>query len=135
MFASWVDEGPVLVVTLSAPTTGWVAIGFNRGPELAGARLVMASVQGATALAEEHVAAPPEHFRVDDLRVRSAREVSGRTEVTVEVPRVRGVPGELRLDEASVGHLILAFSESDDFQHHSRMRVHLPRGPAASGRP
>lgn len=43
MSAALVAEGDALVVTLSAPTDGWLAVGFDTDRDLSGTRLVMAT--------------------------------------------------------------------------------------------
>lgn len=127
-------EGEEVTAHLAAPGTGWVAVGFNDRPGLAGARLFMARVRGGEVEVEEHMAQPPRHARVDGARVTAiaGREIGGRTVVAFRFP----LEGRLRLQPGRSIHVILAYSESDDFNHHSRVRRHVqaevPR-PRVSG--
>lgn len=118
----WFADGAPLVVLMEAPSTGWVAVGFNDAPTLDGSRLVMAAVVGDTAVAEEHHARPPEHPRQRALTVRAFEEGGGLTRVLVEVPVDGVVPGTLRLAPGVRCGLTLAWSVADDFTHHSRWR-------------
>lgn len=124
--ASWWFEPSDLVLLVEAPTEGWVAVGFNPEPELAGSRLVMVSVRGGTAVAEEHLAQPPDHPKQRDLVVRAFVEEGGSTRVLVAVPRAPAVAGTMRLEPGRACGLTLAYSESDDFAHHSRWRGLVP---------
>lgn len=113
-------------VQLSAPTGGWLLVGFNDRPGLQGATLVFARVVGGVGQAEVHrtdlTLPPPHHRRVEAaVRVDSAAQGGGTTRVRLRVPRSVVPP--------TATWLILAHSESDDFNHHSRAREHLPWRP------
>lgn len=120
--AQWWFEESALVLYLEAPTTGWVAAGFNPTPTLAGSRLAMTAVRDGTPVAEEHLATPPDHPLQHTLVVRAAEEQGGRTRVVVEVPRQPTTQGALTLNPGVACGLTLAYSTSDDFDHHSAWR-------------
>jgi len=117
-------------VELHAPEQGWVLFGANGERGLAGAWLVMAYVDEAgRAHVEEHLAAPPQHARIDPKRaaphvtVVSSVQNSQGTTVVLDVPLRKRDGARFDLEGAEV-ELIVAYSESDDLQHHSRRREH-----------
>ena len=111
-----------------APASGWLAVGFNTEQALGGSRLVMARVQDDAAVAEEHFADPPQHF---DIRTRGERETvriirstqdSNGTLVEFELDARPAQPSGFGLAPGQNVWLTLAYSDHDDFTHHSRFR-------------
>ena len=131
MDVSWRFEADALVVAVASPGPGWVAVGFHDQPQLAGSRLVMASVaadaQGAPAVrVEEHVPAPPHHPRRTRGALPTARSGSGPpTRVEVSVPLDPEVPELVVLRPGARVWLVLAWSREPDFDHHSARRTGL----------
>ena len=123
MRVSWTWESERLLLELEAPTTGWVAVGVNDTADLANSRLVMASIRGCHPVAEEHVARPPHHPHVADLEVLDHSAADGWTRITVALPREPSRPDAPVLAPGDRIWLTLAWSRSDDFDHHSAMRT------------
>jgi len=117
---------------LDAPSEGWILVGFNRpGAGLNGARLFFFALDAHGRLrAEEHIADPPGHAPratggcCDQLRVVEARQRAGRTRTRFLLPRAPARGSDLVLTRGAPTELILAYGDSDDFDHHSRHRVH-----------
>lgn len=132
MRISWSYREDEIEITLSAPTEGWVAVGFNTVDDIVGAELVMARTTGAETYAEHrYVVAPGDHRPVTSMgrlsMVKSAEGivVDGRVEITLRLfPEHAALP-EIRLNPGQRLYLILAYSVSPDFNHHSRMRRHV----------
>lgn len=127
MTVRWWWEDDLLHFSLDAPTEGWVAVGLNGGSTLEGSLLLLCAVRERRAMCEEHIARPPRHPTRESLGGTprlvswSGGEARGRTCIHV-VTRVNGdavFPGARR---GQAVYLTLAYSESDDFDHHSRMR-------------
>lgn len=124
------DEGVEFLV--HAPTRGWVAIGFNGHDGIVGADLFMASEQSGVPVAEHHrVVAPGEHPRVERVGGRSAliRGEVGFDERGHTVARLVVDPAKLAGAALRTGvetWLVVAFSVEPEFDHHSRMRRHVP---------
>jgi hypothetical protein len=127
----WRVEGEHLSGCLQAPTTGWVAVGFNTRPALDGARLVMGRVAGGHAHAEVHRADPPRHEarRAADgeplLSHVSGAPSSAGTRLCFRMALRAGFAGDVSLRAEQATHLILAWSHEADFQHHSARREAL----------
>ena len=130
---AWAFTDALLTVTVSAPTGGWVAVGFNSRDDIVGSELFMAARQGESQVAEQHaVTRAGVHPPVENLGRRSALVnytidqrssplPSGTTaRFTIDPARVPAVP----LTPGSEVVLILAYSVSPDFDHHSRVRRH-----------
>ena len=115
--------GDELEVELRAPTRGWVVVGFNDHDGLQGARLFFARVVGDQVHAEAHVtdlSSPPPHHRraPGEIAVVHGSERDQGTTVRIRIPK--------RLHRAGPQPwLVLAYSDSDDFSHHSRRREHV----------
>ncbi|NJM94214.1 MAG: hypothetical protein HC842_05730 [Cytophagales bacterium] len=59
MTASWHYAEGRIYLEMSAPTTGWVAVGFNQSDQLSGAYLLMGRVRGQQAEVVEHFTSAP----------------------------------------------------------------------------
>jgi hypothetical protein len=104
-----------------ARTLGWLAVGFNDRPGLQGARLVMCRLVDDNCEIEEHEVDPPVHrARADSRDVVSVLRAERSGADTV-------IHFALALERLRAGQrveLILAYSTSPDFDHHSAMREH-----------
>lgn len=89
----WRIDADEIEVTMSAPTTGWVSVGFNPERRMAGATYVIGYVDGDEAhVRHDYGNAPTSHSSVVDLggtsRVSAAdgQEADGRTEISFRLP-------------------------------------------------
>jgi hypothetical protein len=116
--------------TLTAPTTGWIAVGFNMSRGFRGTRFVIA-VARQTLTVEMHVALVPDHPTIESLGGRSGlADVSGRNDehgstLSFSLPHSNTAPFPLELSPGTPVHLMLAWSHETDFAHHSAWRRHL----------
>jgi hypothetical protein len=129
MSVRWYVEGGDLFVTMKAPTAGWVAVGFNTQPTLEGSLLILGAVEDGKVRVEEHIAQPPKHPTRISLGGRSAlrRFEAQEQDRETQVSFVLGLSLQDQIAPVlSLGasvYLTLAFSQEDDFQHHSIMRT------------
>lgn len=128
---NWHHEGSSLTGSYSAPTPGWVAVGFNERRELQNTHFIIAAVSTNPVRIEEHVALVPEHREVSALGVAPALVRAGGTyrggtsNLEFSLPhRFPGRPG-LSLAPGGGVHLMLAWSHEPDFGHHSAWRQHF----------
>jgi hypothetical protein len=121
MSFEWGIEPERLFGRVRARTCGWLAVGFNDRAGLQGARLVMCRLIGDKIEIEEHEVDPPRHRARRDSRsvvsALGARRVGADTEIEFALALERLRAGQ-RVE------LILAYSTSTDFDHHSAMRGH-----------
>jgi hypothetical protein len=76
MTFSWKVDGANLHIKLSAPTKGWVGIGFNPSKEMKDAKIVLGYVQNEkTVLSDE--------FGIDETKHESVETLGGKSDVTL----------------------------------------------------
>lgn len=118
----WRVEGDHLYGEIRGPGRGWVTVGFNDVPHLAGSRLIMGAVlEDGSVRVEEHVADPPRHHMTHQLYegCGGVQDPDG-TAITFALPLASDI---VALEPGATYHLILAWSHSDDFNHHSTWRT------------
>jgi hypothetical protein len=130
MTVSWKIEEEHLRIVMTAPATGWVAIGFNTADELAGTNLLMGCVINTEVmLSDRYIVAPGDHRPVSDLggtpaaRLLSGSEDEHATRIEFLLPQKASDPWHHTLQAGQTYTLLLAFSLQDDFAHHSAMRT------------
>ncbi|MEZ4317466.1 MAG: DOMON domain-containing protein [Myxococcota bacterium] len=128
----WSVEEGVLTGRASARAEGWVCVGFNARPQLAGSVLVLGAARpDGTSAVVEHIARPPRHpdrgeLGTPGLLEATATEVDGTTTVVFRLRLDTGDGLAEGLEVGAFAHLTLAWSRSDDFDHHSAERVLVP---------
>ena len=132
MQAALVVEGQWLSVDMEAPAPGWLAVGFSPRPGMNGVQFYLGRVVNGSVEVQAHVAvAPPVHQRVADMGEDERVEIvgggqrGGRTRIRFRVHL--GGPGAhaLHLRQGQKVYVMLAYSHSPDFDHHSAMRNHV----------
>ncbi|MEL6678417.1 MAG: hypothetical protein AAFQ51_06895 [Pseudomonadota bacterium] len=124
----WHHTGDALTSTLTAPTRGWVAVGFNGARRLEGTRFVIAERADGVPRFAERIAVVPTHEPVEAFGLTRAlhgaelRHIPGGSRLTFSYPT--DLPG-LALAPGSATHLMLAWSHAPEFDHHSAWRRHL----------
>lgn len=128
--AQWRHREDTVEFTVTAPTTGWVAIGFNEVDSIVGAELVMMRAEaGGVYASHRNVLGAGDPRPVEQLGRASAvlaaggAIASGRATFRLRLHHDLGAPPSLAPGSELV--LILAYSVSPDFDHHSRVRRHI----------
>lgn len=129
MEVSWHYLGDRIHFTMSAPTAGWVTIGFNTSTSMTGAYLLMGRVRANKAEVLEHYTISPGNYKsFPELKTPSfiadvqGEQDSEKTTLKFSVPIKALNKYQKDLSKGLSYHLILAYSQEDDFQHHSIMR-------------
>jgi hypothetical protein len=119
-----------LSIELSAPTSGWLAIGFNAQQSIKGTHLVMCHVVDDKIKVVEHYTVSPGNYQaISALGGENAvSNIKGR-----QHGQTTNISFDLSIDPVDRYHknlakgnayfITLAYSQSDDFQHHSVMRT------------
>jgi hypothetical protein len=76
MIFAWKVDGALLHVKLSAPTKGWVGIGFNPSKEMKDAKYVLGYVQGGKAVISDE-------FGTGETKHESVENLGGKNDVTL----------------------------------------------------
>lgn len=130
MVFRWRHDGAVLRGQLTAPTHGWLAVGFNDAEQLKGTCFVMAQVSDAPPRLELRRAAVPDHGPVADRQVQqdlvlvSGSFGGGASRLNFELAHRSGDALGVNLRAGAATYLMLAWSRSTDFGHHSAFREH-----------
>lgn len=121
-----------LYFELSGPTKGWIALGFNDRDNIVGADLLMFCVRdGKVEFEDQYVERAGVHPAdlsrggKSNIRLLSAQEKNLRTHVRFSIPLQSGDARDFQHVWGESCYAILAWSVSDDFDHHSRMRKHV----------
>ncbi|MEL6863076.1 MAG: DOMON domain-containing protein [Bacteroidota bacterium] len=132
MKVSWAFEGEQLKVEVVAPTKGWVAIGFNEQDQLVGHHLIMGKVVGDQIyVSDRYIRGIGQHYAVTELggishlSQPSGQEDSGGTQIRFHIATSPKDAFHYTLEKGQTIHLLIAYSQSDDFEHHSAMRSAL----------
>lgn len=118
--------------TLTAPTTGWLGIGFNDRNNIVGSDLYLLHVvKGKTSGQDMYVkgAGDPRLDQslggTNDIQIISGEESGGKTKIVFSLPLASQDKNDFQLAPGRELWLILAYSTHDEFDHHSRMRKHV----------
>jgi len=134
MKVQWYHQNNRVFFEMSAPTKGWVTIGFNDQNKLKNAYLIMGRLVTPQANAEvvEHFTSAPGNYRsIESLgKVPAIQHVygeqkNGRTILKFSLPVIPKSKYQQALSPGRNCVLILAYSTHTDFQHHSIMRTSL----------
>ncbi len=130
MTVSWKHEGNRVFFEMTAPTTGWVAIGFNPDEGITATYLLMGRVvNGEAELVEHYTLAPGNYKDIESLGDKVAvanvsGEESGNTStIRFSLPVKTDGKYQKSLTTELKYTMLMAFSRDDDFQHHSMMRT------------
>lgn len=129
---SWRHHHDSLIGTLSAPTSGWLAVGFNEFPGLRKTRFIIAVTSISPITAEEHLAGVPDHKNVSELGLEPALQsahgsyIDGRSHLEFRMSHEFADRPALSLAPDSKVQVMLAWSQATAFDHHSAWRKHFP---------
>ena len=133
MTFSWKVDGSNLNVKLSAPTKGWVGIGFNPSKEMKDAKYVLGYVKdGKPILSDDFGTGDTKHEAVEDLGGKSDLSLVGGTEeggvTTIEftLPLVSKDTKGGTIDPAADTVVLLAYGpDQDSFKMKHKFRTKL----------
>ncbi len=126
-------QGDNLECTLEAKTHGWIGVGFNDKNSIVNSDLLLFnSINGkasSTDLYVKGVGNPRKDIDLggaNTIKLLSSIEKNGITRVVFSIPLRSGDPFDFEHRLNTSYWLILAYSVEDDFNHHSRVRKHVP---------
>ena len=107
-----------------------MAIGFNTKDELSGTNLIMGAVeQDYVTIDDRFIVKPGDHKSIIELGgsealvQRTGAEENGKTSISFSIPLSVNDKFHHNLVEGKDYYVLMAFSQEDDFQHHSIMRT------------
>lgn len=130
MTFQWRFDREQLNCIATAPTTGWVAVGFNTNDKLKGTNLIMGAIeQDFINIDDRFIVEPGNHKSITELggsealTQKGGEEKDGISTIWFSIPLSVNDRFHHDLTEGKEYHLLLAYSQEDDFQHHSIMRT------------
>lgn len=128
----WKIEGADLHIILSAPTRGWVAVGFNPSRAMKDADFKLAFVDGSTVVIEDHYGSglfvhkkDSDLGGADNFTILGGSEKDGTTTVEFTMPLNSGDSSDSVLTAGSDTVVLLAYATSDDLTRKHRWRTSL----------
>ncbi len=126
-------EKEALRCTLQAKTNGWVGVGFNSKNSIVGSDLLLFNIVNDQASGVDLYVKSAGNPKNDDkiggkstFKILQAKEIDDTTMVQFTIPLNSSDPYDFIHKVGEQYWIILAYSVSDDFGHHSRVRKHLP---------
>ena len=118
----WKIEGSTISVKVSAPTSGWVAVGFDPTSRMKDANIVIGYVEnGEVFIRDDYGSATTAHEAdtaaggTDNLSNTSGTETNGTTEIAFTTPLNSGDSKDRALTEGTAYTIIMAYGSSDSF--------------------
>ena len=116
----WMVDGDVLKLKISAPVTGWVAVGFNPTNKMKDADIIIGYVDDGELFIEDHYGNTAISHRPDergngtnDIFSASGRESGGTTELSFSIPLDSGDSRDQPLVEGQEVKVIFASHTAD----------------------
>jgi hypothetical protein len=121
MTFDWSVEGEMLAVKLTAPTKGWVAVGFNPSKKMKDANIIIGYVKkGEVSIFDEYGTHPAKHARDskkggnDDVTVVGGSEEGKKTTIEFKIPIKTDDKLDTTLDVSGDTTVILAYGPDRD---------------------
>jgi hypothetical protein len=120
----WRAQGDSLEVVLSAPTTGWVGVGFDPDQQMSGANFLLGYVSGGSAQVRDDWGTGSFSHASDlslggtsDVTLDGGTEDSGETTLQITIPLDSGDDYDRALAQGQTYTVILAYGPdgADDF--------------------
>ena len=130
MQVSWHYQSNRIFFKMAAPTGGWVTIGFNTSAGTTGAYLLMGHVvKGKVEVVEHYTKSPGNYKPITKFGATAhVKDVQGEqngehTIIEFSLPVIANSKYQRDLTEGLEYIMLIAYSQEDDFQHHSIMRT------------
>ena len=121
MTFSWKVNGADIHIKLTAPTTGWVGIGFNPSKEMKDAKFVLGYVKdGETIISDEFGTGEIKHETVEklggksDISLIGGKEEGGETTIEFTIPLISKDTKGGKIDPSGITTVLLAYGLDRD---------------------
>lgn len=126
----WSIEDANLSFSVSAPTDGWVAVGFEPDRMMMGANIIIGYVADGEAVVSDQTGVTTvthgpdtENGGTDDLIDRGGTESDGSTEIRFTIPLDSGDSTDKPLSPGTEHTIILAYGDRDDLESYHVLRT------------
>ena len=141
MTFAWSIEGENLAIKISAPTTGWVGIGFNPTDQMKDANIILGLVKdGKVEISDEFGIQPTIHTPdtqkggKDNVTVIGGSETGNTTTLEFSIPLKSGDPNNGVIDPKADTAIILAYGpdrKSTKLKHQFAKKITVNLGSGA----
>ena len=121
-----------LYINISAPTSGWVAVGFDPSRMMKDANILIGYVKDGKTYMEDHFGAGKIKHKADidlggsdDITIISGSEEEDKTTLEFSIPLNSWDSNDRRLEEGKEYKVIFAFGKKDDFTSYHKLRTSL----------
>ena len=128
----WMVDGLNLNIKVTAPTEGWIAVGFNPTKKMKDANIIMGYVEDGMVVIEDHFGSGQISHRndgslggSDDVMNKSGSERNGVTELSYTIPLNSGDPYDRVLTEGHTYKVILASHSKDKITMKHKRRTSM----------
>lgn len=127
----WIVHNTYLEVTVTAPTDGWVAVGFKPGTGMKDADIIIGYVEkNGTVVVDDHFGNGVIAHRADvdlggedSIITRDGTEENGTTELMFTIPLERSDEYDVRLEKGETLTVMLAYGNRDNLRAKHRVRT------------
>ena len=119
-------------IILSAPTEGWVAVGFNPSKMMKDADILIGYVENGEVFMADHFGSGNIKHKADidlggteDITVSGGFEVKNKTTLQFSIPLNSGDSNDRELEEGQEYKVIFAYGKKDDFDSYHKLRTSL----------
>ncbi len=125
----WAVKEETLYVKLSAPTKGWVAVGFEPSMMMKDADIIIGYVKGSDVVIEDHFGFRPTSHRTDeeiggtnDVTILGGTEDNGTTTLEFSIPLDSMDTFDRRLEKGKRYKVIVAYGKKDNLETYHKKR-------------
>lgn len=125
----WRTDDSYIYINLIAPTTGWVAVGFDPQVQMQGSDILIGYYDGEVMMRDDYGNTPTGHTAdtnlggTDDIMIISGMEMEGNTHLKFKIPLDSGDQYDNVLVPGSQHTVILAYGPSDNYTSYHTVRT------------
>jgi hypothetical protein len=128
----WEVDSTDLHITMSAPTTGWISVGFDPTAGMKDANMIIGFVKDDSVFVRDDYGTSPTSHEADeqgdgtdDISNKAGSETDGRTEISFSIPLVSGDQRDRVLKTGETYTTLLAYggNGADDFTSYHKKRI------------
>ena len=128
----WEINGENIDIILSAPTTGWIAVGFDPSRMMKDADILIGYVDNNEVFIRDDFGsgytkhkADTDLGGTDDITINGGSEIDGKTILEFSIPLHSGDLNDRILEQGKEYKLIFAYGKKDDFTSYHKTRTSL----------
>ena len=117
---TWSTEGDLLEMSITAPTTGWVAVGFDPSTAMKDGDIIIGYIEnGDIFLRDDFGDGYTSHSSdedlggTDDVNIISGEEVAGKTQISFSIPLGSNDEFDKFLESGETFKVMLAYGPDD----------------------